>query len=165
MSLLDALARRSAVASYSRFCRIEGGLDTVKEELEALWKQVRPAAFAAADDTKGKFQFEYKCELECGDDLSDKDIENALPEELAAVRRLNGGRLIVIRKFTHGSTFLINLHFSVERDRSLEELKAKHAERRQREDVKPEVKKEKKGGAEVKAEDKPHKKQKVKREQ
>tara|TARA_X000001036_G_scaffold306791_1_gene285538 strand:- start:2769 stop:3260 length:492 start_codon:yes stop_codon:yes gene_type:complete len=163
MSLIDDLARRSAAASYAKFCHVEGIMKQVAEELDTLWEQMRPVAFAAADEGRGKYQLEYMCNLEGANDLTDHDIEAALPEELAAIRRMNGGRLIVIRKYTTGNTFLINIHFSVERDRALEELKQKNAGKRQREDVKPEVKEEKQEKQEK--QEKPQKKKKVKQEQ
>jgi len=172
MSLIDDLARRSAAASYAKFGLVEGIIDKVKEELDTLWQQMRPAAFAAADEAKGTYQLEYACSLEGAGDLTNNDIEGALPEELAAILRTKGCGLIVIRKYSSGDSFLINLHFSVERDRALEKLKAKHADKRQAEDVKPEVKKEK-GDDEVEEakeeeEDKPQKqkkRKKVKQEQ
>ena len=142
-SLIEALGRRSAAASYAKFCHVEGIIGKVAEELDALWVEKRPLAFAAADEGKGKYQLEYVCTLDNASALTEQDIEAALPEELAAIRRMNGGRLIVIRKFTSQNTFIINLHWPAERDLALAQLKAKHAGKRPREDVKPKVKVEK----------------------
>lgn len=136
MSLIEALARRSAAASYAKFCRIEKeNLDQVRAELDELWTKMRPAAFAAADAAKVKYSLEYACSLDCASDLTDNDIENALPEELINIR---GGRLVVLRKLSWGNCFLINLYFNREHEQALDELKKKHAGKRQREEVKDE---------------------------